>query len=283
VKNAPDLAVPAAVRLLGDGERPELAQHDDDPVVSRRGRWPDAQIGEIATRQRSLITRSQLYELGLSRAAIDHSLSRGRLRALHRGVYAVGHLALPEWALELAAVLAIGDRAYLSHASAASLWGLAPAVRDAVHVTLVGRDAGRRRPGIAVHQAGALAAGDVTVRDGIPVTTAARTVLDIAPGLSDRQLERTFDAGLKERVFTRAAVAAVLDRAGLRHPGAGRLRRLVSAELRTSTITRSRAEERMLELVRAGGLTMPEVNVALGPYEVDFLWREARLVVEVDG
>ena len=220
--------------------------------------------------------------LGLSRSAIDYSVSRGRLVIKHRGVYAVAGLALPEYAAEQAAVLAVGEDSYLSHHSATAFWGMTPPPRGDVQVTLVDRDAGRRRPGIEVHQVQGLDRRDVTRRLGIPVVTAARALLDIAPDLSDRQLERMFDSGLKERRFSRHAVAEVVAR-NPRRPGATRLAALAATEGRFSTVTRSRPEETLLALVRAGGLPEPEVNVVLGPYIVDFLWRAEGLVVEVDG
>jgi very-short-patch-repair endonuclease len=244
--------------------------------------WPDDLIGEIATRQQSVITRRQLMALGVSESAIDHSIRRGRLIRLHQGVYAVGHQALAPHAAELAAVLAVGEGAYLSHFSAAALWGMVPEPPRLVHVTLVGRDAGRRRSGIEVHQTRMVDSRDVTIHHGIPVTRPARVVLDIAPGLSDRQLERTFDRGLKERRFSRHAVATVVAR-NLQRPAATRLKALAEAQGRFSTATRSPPEEALLKLIRAGGLPEPEVNAWLAPYEVDFLWRAQRLVVEVDG
>ncbi|MGO9961725.1 MAG: DUF559 domain-containing protein [Solirubrobacteraceae bacterium] len=252
-------------------------------VVCRTSEPLDRAVGEVAGRQRGLITRSQLLGLGLTRHRIDHWRSRGKLITIHRGVYALSHLALPEHAAELAAVLAIGRGALLSHGSAAALWGLTTERgRRDIEVTVVGRDAGRRRPGIAVHQAGDLHPSDAAVREGIPITSAVRTLADIAPALDSRELERAFDRGLKGRVLTRAAVNATLSRSP-RPPGTAHLSVLVADELRTPKETRSEREERFLRLVRAGGLPEPELNVRIGPYRVDALWRTLRLVVEVDG
>jgi very-short-patch-repair endonuclease len=263
-------------------KRPDSPTRSADLDVSRPIGWPDDLIAEIASRQRSLITRRELLALGLRESAVDHSVRRGRLIRRHQGVYAVGGLALPPFADELAAVLAVGEGAYLSHSSAAALWGMVPEPPRIVQVTLIGRDAGRRRKGIEVHLTRTMDHRDVTTYDGIPVTRPARVLLDISPRLSDRQLERTFDRGLKERRFSRHAVATLVAR-NPRRPGAARLGALAEAEGRFSTLTRSRPEETLLPLIRAGGLPEPEVNGWLGPHEIDFLWRAQRLVVQVDG
>lgn len=201
---------------------------------------------------------------------------------MHRGVYALAHVALPAHAADLAAVLAVGEGAYVSHHSAAAIWAMAPERQRAVQVTLVGRDAGRRRPGIEVHQTRTMDRRDVTTCRGIPLTRPARVLLDIAPSLRRRELERMFDRGLKERLFSRHTVATLVAR-NPRRPGAALLGALAEAEGRFSTVTRSPPEETLLPLIRAGGLPEPEVNGWLGPYEIDFLWRSERLVVQVDG
>lgn len=197
-------------------------------------------------------------------------------------MYAVGGVALPPFADELAAVLAVGEGAYLSHFSAAALWGMTPQRHGAVQVTLVGRDAGRRRQGIDVHQTRTIDPRDVTTYRGIPVTRPARVLLEIAPSLSGRALERMFDRGLKERRFSRHAVETVVAR-NPRAPAAARVHALAAAEGRFSTVTKSPPEDDLLALVRAGGLTEPEVNVWVGPHEVDFLWRSEGLIVFTDG
>lgn len=247
-----------------------------------RSAWPDREIGEIGSRQLGLITRIQLLALGVSQAMINYSIARGRLRPIHRGVYAIGHLALPPLAAELAAVLAVGVNAVLSHRSALTVWGFTPRGEGDIDVTLIRRDAGRRRPGIRVHQTAALDACDITEHHRIPITSPARTLLDATPGLSQRELEQLFDDGLKRRLFTRHAVATMLHR-NPRRPGGHRLAALAESERGVPTLTRSEAEERFLALVRRGGLPAPAVNVRLGRFTVDFLWRAERLVVEVDG
>jgi very-short-patch-repair endonuclease len=240
-------------------------------------------VAEIAGRQHGLITRRELGDLGPTRTMIDNAISRGRLIPVHQGVYAVGHPSLPPLAPFMAAVLAVGRGAVVSHRSAATLWGLIQHTSEPVDITVVGRDAGRRRERIRVHKLATLDPRDATTHHGIPITTSARALLDITPGLTEPELERTFDSALKQRSLTRHAVATTVARYPRRR-GAARLAALARAELRTSADTESDTEDRFLELVRAGGLPEPEFNVRLlGRYKVDALWRSHRLVVELDG
>ena len=229
-----------------------------------------------------MIARWQLVALGVTRAMIDHALRRGLLRPIHRGVYAVGHLALPPLAPFMAAALAVGGDALVSHRSAAIVWGLLSEEGDDVELTIGAGDRGRRRDGIHVHRDGLLQAVDGTRREGIPITAPARTVLDIAPGLPGRQLERAFNVLLHGRLATRRDIAETVARYP-RHPGSDQLGRLAAGELRAPAETNSDAEERFLALVRAAGLPLPECNVWIAGYEVDALWRRQRLAVEIDG
>jgi very-short-patch-repair endonuclease len=264
------------------GEQPNRLQTGLKWDVNQDRGWPDRAIAAIATAQLGLITRDQLVDLGLGRGAIEHGLERGRLTSIHRGVYAVAHLALALPAKQLAAVLACGRAAFLSHHSAAAVWGFEPSAEGETEVTMVGRDAARRREGIRVHRVVAIDPRDVRRRQNVPITSPARTLLDIAPDLSDRELERAFDDGLVRRIFTRQAAIALLARSP-RRPGGARLAELARVRDRASTVTRSDAEECFLALVRRARLSEPEVNVRVGRYIADFLWRDQRLIVEVDG
>jgi very-short-patch-repair endonuclease len=148
-------------------------------------------------------------------------------------------------------------------------------------VTVVAGEAGRRRAGIHVHRAAFLDRRDIRLHQGIPITAPARVLLDIAPNLTDRELERAFDEALVRRRTSRREVREMLSRYPKR-TGCGPVRELVEGD-RWTTRTRSEAEELFLELTRKGGLPHPEINVRLGRYEVDFLWRQQRVVVEIDG
>jgi hypothetical protein len=258
------------------------------PVVDHLDRVAAAR----ASRLHGVIGHGELLELGMGRHAINHRLKTGRLHRMHRGVYLVGHLAAPPMAWEAAAVLATGPGALISHCSAGHLWKLLPRPgrgqprpherpeRHDVDVTVVARSAAQR-DGIHVHRAPELDPRDIRRIDGIPLTSPARTLLDLTAVLTTRGLEQVVAEGYAHRLFNRSALTAVLARYPRRH-GARRLREILEADTPLA-LTRSEAEERLLALIRAAQLPRPEVNARVGPYEVDFLWRRQRLVVEVDG
>ncbi len=227
------------------------------------------------------MTVRQLMEFGIGRGAIEYALARGRLLLVHRGVHAVGHAALAPLAAECAAVLACGAQTYLSHRSAAWVWGVRPRPEGAVDVTVAERDAGRRRAGIRVHRVSGIDPRDSREYQGIPITSPARTLLDIACEVSQRELELAVDEAIARRLATRHAIRLVISRYPQRR-GCAPLAALTD-EGRSSTISRSDAEERMLALVRAGGLPQPELNARIGRWTVDFLWRREQVVVEIDG
>lgn len=160
----------------------------DDRDVCRQSAWPDRAIGTIAESQQSLVTRRQLYALNLSRALIDNSVERSRLVPRRRGVCSVGHAPLAPFAKQMAAVLAVGEQAVLSHHSAAEMWELTPWRKPPaeVDVTVVGRDAGRR-PGIRGHRAARMHEREITTLHGVPLTSAARTLRDSTDTRSDNE------------------------------------------------------------------------------------------------
>jgi very-short-patch-repair endonuclease len=250
---------------------------------------PDARIDEIAARQHGVVTRQQLLEAGLTARMIFRRVAQQRLVRVHVGVYRVGPVMSPHgWAM--AAVLACGAGAVLSGWSAARLWQLPspPAALarlgepGVVYVTVAGRDCGRR-PGIRLRRVSVLHASEVTRHNGIPVTTAARTLLDVAADLAQhqlvRELERSVGQALRERLTTTAELESLLTRHPARR-GAALLRQVVSG---ASAATRSQAEERMLSLIRNARLPIPRVNQPVAGYIADFHWPAQRLVVEVDG
>jgi very-short-patch-repair endonuclease len=242
---------------------------------------PDRAAAHLADAQRGIVIREQLLACGLSADTIDRRLRRGWLRSLHRGVYALGHLALPHLARETAALFACGPGALISHRTAAALWKIAPQPPDAaIDVTVIDRNCGVKH-GIRRHRATHLHPLDLTTFNNLPITAPVRTLLDIAPTLTDRDLERAFDEALVLRLITLHSARSVLTRYP-HHRGAASLRALATAP-RPTTLTRSHPEETFLALVRKSGLPQPEVNARLGRYTVDFLWRSERLVVEIDG
>lgn len=240
----------------------------------------DDLIERLAARQRALVTRAQLLAQGVPAHAIGARVQAKRLRVLHRGVYGVGPVAAP-YARELAAVLACGTHAVLSHRSAGWLWQLLPDPGDAMPVDISLPDGDRRRQrGIRVHRV-CLQAEDLTTRDDIPLTTPARTIVDLAVMLSSRELEQVLAHAERENLIERRDLLAMVGKHSGR-PGAPLLRALLESE-GSPALTRSEAEERLLALIRKAQLPAPETNVRVGAYEVDFFWRRERLVVEVDG
>jgi very-short-patch-repair endonuclease len=189
-------------------------------------------IALIAARQHGVISYEQLIWAGLSPAGITRRVRTGRLHRLYRGVYAVGHTNLSRDGRWLAAVLACGRGAVLSHESAAHLWNLSPRSPSYSHVSVPSRNGRKKRRGIRLHYRADLGPADTTRRHNIPVTTSARTRRDMGW---------------------------------------------------TKEPTRSHLERKFLTFLRAHDLPIPSVNQRIGPYTVDFLWPERRLVVELDG
>lgn len=238
----------------------------------------DAVIARIAARQYGVVTRGQLAAAGVGRGSIDHRVAAGRLHRIHRRVYLVGHPVPPRFAREMAAALACGEGAALSHHTAASMWSLPCDDALEIDVTVPGRDPGTH-PGIRTHRVRGLNPLDVRRCQRIQVTAPARTLLDLADVLPVRQLERAVNEAQIRRLVRPRQLLDVLERS-LGRRGAGALRELLDNR---PAFTRSEAEARLLAVLRAAGLAPTAVNARIGPYEVDFLWRPNCLVVEFDG
>lgn len=200
----------------------------------------------IAIRQHGVVTRGQLLAAGVAAKTVTRMADEGALHRLHRGVYAVGHRAIGEKGRAMAAVLACGPGAVLSHLWAAALWGLCPWPKGDVDVMAT---SGRGRPGIRIHRTRALLNAEVTRHHGIRVTRPARTLADL------RQ---------PRRLVAEAQV-----------------RRLIPSP--AEGITRSELERRFLRLIEEAGLPTPLMNQRVEGFEVDAVWPEERLVVELDG
>lgn len=220
----------------------------------------------------------QLGTLGYSSDAIFEAAASGRLIRLHRGVYAVGHLHLSDRSRCLAAVLACEPGALLSHAAAAWLWGLYRYFPAGIDVTATTRR--HRRDGIGLHHA-KLADADRAERDGIPVTSVARTLLDQAAVVSDERLGRLLERAEELELFDLRAVDELLGRAG-RHPGIRRLKRGLFIYRDEPGVIRSRTEKRFLDLVKRAGLPRPATNVYVEGFELDAYWERERFAVEID-
>jgi restriction endonuclease-like protein/putative AbiEi antitoxin of type IV toxin-antitoxin system len=230
----------------------------------------DVVIGALADAQHGVVARRQLASLGLTEAAITRRVDGGRLRPLHRGVFAFGHQALRVEGRWMAAVLACGDRAVLSHASAAAAWDLWQTGSGSVHVTVPGDSGRARREGVRVHRSRTLAPAHITTYRGIPITTRERTIIDLANRLEGRRLEQLLNRAERQ-----------LDFDELRRARSPSLQAVLSSY--SVATTRSELEEAFLRLCDDHGFPRPEVNARIEGIEVDFVWRDARLIVEVDG
>ena len=238
-------------------------------------------IWEIAGRQENIITRDQVLSLGLGRGSIEHRVAIGRWQRLHRCIYLIGSAPPTPSARARAAALALGDGAVVSHRTAAVVWALLPpADEDEPHVTVPARNVGRR-DGLRIHRVRRLTEEEVTIKCGIPLTTPARTICDLAATDPLRDLESALAEARIHRLATDRQINAVIQRAPTR-PGAPIIRKLLEAE-DDSGYTRSRAERRLRDLINAANLERPLFNEPLLGYVVDALWPKQRLIVEVDG
>jgi very-short-patch-repair endonuclease len=161
------------------------------------------------------------------------------------------------------------------------VWGFRPSFNGDVHVTAIGSDAGRDRPGIRAHRVSELDPRDVRRYQNVPITSPARAILEIAPDLTDRQLEKALDEALIRRLVSHAAINAVVN-AYPRYRGVARLRALADPG-RPTTETRSDGEEALLAALRRANIRAPEVNGRVGRYIADFVWRKEMVIVELDG
>jgi very-short-patch-repair endonuclease len=219
-----------------------------------------------------------VVELGFGTRGISDWVRGGRLHRLHRGIYAFGHDRLRIEGHWLAAVLACGPGAVLSHRDAAQLWELRHSQSALIDVTVPSQNGRIRRRGVRVHRSGRIGPAEVTVRHGIPVTTVARTLLDLADVLPRQALRRAVTEAEYTGRFDLTALNAVVES----NPGR-RTRKLREAAGATPHRTRSPLEDRFLALLDRHGVEEPRSGVWIEGYEVDFVWTRAGLVVELDG
>jgi hypothetical protein len=238
----------------------------------------DRAVTALARRQHGVVAAHQLRAAGIGRTAVHRRVADGLLRPIHRGVYALGPVtSRGRW---MAAVLALGPGAVLSHRAAAALHGLPAANRSTIDVIIPRRT--RPRRGIAAHRARDLHASDRIRLDGIPVTSIPRTLLDLAEILSPTQLQRTYEAAERLRVLDVRAVEKLLERSYGR-AGIGALRSLLSYDPAPAAEARSELEVRFLDLVREAGMPLPHVNVLVEGFLVDAYWPSPGVVVELQG
>jgi hypothetical protein len=251
-------------------------RHADSPP-------PDAAVAEVAAGQWGVVSLSQLVAAGLDRSGVARRVRGGRLHRVSREVYAVGHVRLCREGRWMAAVLACGEGAVLSHRSAASHWGLL--ANQAALIDVTGTRSRTGASGVRLHRSRFLDARDTTKHQGIPITTVPRTLLDLAATVQPHRLERALAQAQRLQLYDHRAIADLIARSN-GHRGIGALTKATSRE--DPKWTRSELEAWFLTLVRDAGLPEPLVNESLTApdhplLEVDFYWPTHRLIVELDG
>jgi Transcriptional regulator, AbiEi antitoxin len=263
--------------------RPKGIIGSEEPAVREVGHG----VAELARRQHGVVSRHQLFELGLTAAEMRSLIRRGHLQRLHQGVYAVGYRRADRHSRWMAAVLASGADAVLSHLSAAQLWGISPAGELESEVTRPRR--GKARGEIKAHIA-TLPADEVDVVREIPVTGVFRTVFDLAALVSVRemrfrQLERAFHEAEAKGLTGRVSLPGLIERYP-GHRGVGVLRKLLGRREPVG-VTESELEERFLAFLDARGFPRPRLNATLPVrgrlLRPDCMWERERLIAELDG
>jgi very-short-patch-repair endonuclease len=236
----------------------------------------------LAEDQHGVVARRQLVDLGISEERLRSWVRHGRLVARHRGVYTIGHRLLTRRGRWMAAVLAGGSGALLSHRSAAALWGLRPAGGQTIEITVSPDGARRDSKAVRSYRSG-VAGRFAAVVDSIPVTSVAWTLLDLAAVLRPHQLRRAVEESERQELFDLGAVRAALAADPGRPGSPALLALLADMEDHGVTRTRSDVEASLLQLCVDHGLPRPQVNRYDNAREVDFRWPAHRLIVEVDG
>ena len=232
-------------------------------------------VAGLAGRQSGIVTRTQLIDCGLGSTTISRWVREGYLHRVHEGVYSVGHRALSIQGCLVAALFYGGDGAAMSQATAVWWWRLIAARPERIDVSIPGR---RLSVGeVRIHRAREV---ERVRHRGLPVTPVARTLLDFASVASKQALRRAVAEADYLRLLDLDAIDAVLGRG---RPGSRALRAALDQHRPQYARTLSVLEDRFLELCEASGLPLPEVNAMVGGLMVDMLWRERRVIVELDG
>jgi very-short-patch-repair endonuclease len=241
---------------------------------------PDVRVANLATNQHRVAAYWQLRRCGLSAAAIRHRVSNGRLHPMHEGVYAVGHRDVGRKGFLMAAVLACGKGAALSHRTGADHRGLIRTSSAAIHVTVPSRYKPKLR-GVIVHLTRQMTDADWTIVDGIPVTSVPRTLLDLAPLVSPRELVKALEQAERLRLFDMHAFEELLGRSRGRR-GAKALRAALAELYAQAPDTKSPLEDRFFDFCRERCIELPQLNVVIADFCVDAAWPSKGVVVELD-
>jgi very-short-patch-repair endonuclease len=231
-------------------------------------------VWELARRQHGVIARRQLLALGFDRDAIKHRIAKGRLHPVEPGVYAVGRPELTQPGRWMAAILAKGPGAVLSHRSAASLYGVAKQKGNVIHVSVPARSRRRSSRGIAVHRRRELRA---TASQGIPATPIEDTLIDLATQTTKDQLEQAINEAAKRDLIDPDVLHE--NATTTKRPGAATVRNVMAGFARTD----SPVERAFLSIAKRAGLPPPQTQARVEGHRVDFYWPELELVVETDG
>jgi predicted transcriptional regulator of viral defense system len=258
-----------------------IEAHVEAAIRTKRApRLIEEAIAELAAHQHGVVSRAQLVEIGLGASAIKRRVAFGRLQPLHRGVYAVGHRALRREAWWMAAVLAAGPGATLSYRSAAELWDIRQSARARVEVSVPRHRRSTAR--LEVHVV-PTAPDELTTEAGIPVTTPARTLFDLAAVVSQRHLEAAFKEAEIRRLTSPTSLDALVARYAGRRGTAGIKRMLEKHRRNGATVPKSHLERRFLALLDDHQLPRPAINRTGEHGEIDATRPEHRLIVECDG
>lgn len=243
------------------------------------GAFPDIDIAALAAEQHGVVSRVQLVALGLSAKAIERRIAAGRLHRIHRGVYAVGHRRLSREGRLMAAALACGPGAVLSHATAASVWDLRPTNAAKIDVTIASAKGCTGPSNVRLRRRPGLTATDVTRKTNVPVTTVARTLLDLASVVRPAALDRALEQAEKLQLLDVTPIAELLERERGR-PGAPALANAIQQY--APEPTRSDLEADFLALCDDHDIPRPSINTWIEGYEVDAHWPGTLLVAELD-
>jgi very-short-patch-repair endonuclease len=233
----------------------------------------------LAGRQHGIITRDQARAAGLTRQGTRRRVEAGRLIRLYDGVYAVGHTALTNHSCLIAAVFSCGPEALASHRAAGRLWGI---LRGAQPIEVTAARSRAPRQGITLHRSRLIHDEDRAGQQGIPVTSLARTLVDLAEVLPEQRLADAVHEAEVLRLFDLRKVQRVRERLPGRK-GRHKLRRVLAAYKDVQPFSRNRAERLVLEVCEKHGLPTPRANTWIEEFEVDFYWPEEGLVLEFDG
>lgn len=239
--------------------------------VTELGHVAERRLWDLAEAHHGVISLDQLRALGLSADAVRKRVAAGRLRRVHRGVYSLWRSRLDARGRRMAAVLACGEGAVISHGTAGDALGILPRASAMIEVTIP-RRSGRSRPGITIHRSLTLDSEDCTTVDAIPCTSVARTLADLATRVDERTLARAIENAERLRLFDGAKL----------HGAGGRLRAALRDYAGEPPPTRRELERRALALFAEAGLPSPAVNTLVETLEVDFCWPDRRLIIEAD-